>query len=490
MADTIIDGTQLNSETLRFSAPKPNSSGLIADYFIALYGKNFVFTNDNLYHYNGVYWQPDDKKNSSLSNFMDKVFMRDLITYCNEKIRYFNKVQSDENVENIKKVNILLSNVLGLRKVGNRKSLIEDIITFSTNNAIVFDNNLFLFAFNNAIYDLEKGCIIDSHPSQYISKTCGYDYQEPDSKAIDELNNLLDTIFPESDVKDYYLSILSTGLCGLQMENLFLATGAGGNGKSLINSLMLSTCGAYGYKLPSNVLLQEIKSGPNPEIANLHKIRFALVQEPNGKKRICSTTLKEMTGDKTLNVRLPYSSNCKINMNLSLIMECNDFPKLDEVNDAINRRFRAIEFVSSFVDEKIYKNLTDKKNIFIANPYYKTDEFQCNNRIILFHILCEKFKEFKNKGFIMKEMPPSCLKITNQLLAISDDIYGWFNDTFEKDANEILPFKKIFDIFKSGEYYSRLSKTDQRSLNKDAFYSKIEKNLFLHLLTFQTPIIY
>jgi hypothetical protein len=27
MADTIIDGTQLNSETLRFSAPKPNSSG-------------------------------------------------------------------------------------------------------------------------------------------------------------------------------------------------------------------------------------------------------------------------------------------------------------------------------------------------------------------------------------------------------------------------------------------------------------------------------
>jgi hypothetical protein len=49
----------------------------------------------------------------------------------------------------------------------------------------------------------------------------------------------------------------------------------------------------YGYKLPSNVLLQEIKSGANPEIANLHLKRFVLCQEPQTSKRICCSTLKE-----------------------------------------------------------------------------------------------------------------------------------------------------------------------------------------------------
>lgn len=56
--------------------------------------------------------------------------------------------------------------------------------------------------------------------------------------------------------------------------------------------------GNYGYKLPSNVLLQEIQDGGNPQIALLHNKRFVLCQEPNKNKRICSSTLKEITGDK------------------------------------------------------------------------------------------------------------------------------------------------------------------------------------------------
>jgi phage/plasmid-associated DNA primase len=52
---------------------------------------------------------------------------------------------------------------------------------------------------------------------------------------------------------------------------LFIGTGAGGNGKSLLNSLMMKAIGQYGYKIPSSTLLAPIKDGGNPQIANQDK---------------------------------------------------------------------------------------------------------------------------------------------------------------------------------------------------------------------------
>jgi hypothetical protein len=58
----------------------------------------------------------------------------------------------------------------------------------------------------------------------------------------------------------------------------------------------------------------------------------------SGTLRICCSTLKELTGDKTIYARQLYSGNCNSKLSLSLLFECNDMPKLDEVNDATVRR--------------------------------------------------------------------------------------------------------------------------------------------------------
>ena len=134
------------------------------------------------------------------------------------------------------------------------------LFKFITNNNIKFDSNPYLFAFTNAIFDLKLNKFVENDPLFYITKTSGYSYDFSYSKdKIKVLDELIDTIFPDKDVKEYYLGILATGLCGLQIENCFIATGSGGNGKSLINSLMMKTAGEYAYKLPSDVLLSAIK---------------------------------------------------------------------------------------------------------------------------------------------------------------------------------------------------------------------------------------
>lgn len=466
------------------------TTGLIADYFKLLYEDKFVCVDNIVYSYNGFIWEKEDKKNSNLAKFIDKVFYKDLIQYCNTKSNYFtsllNENEEDEDIKNtLEKITKLQMNINFLRGVTARKALMDDIITFLTRNDIKLDNNPFLFAFDNCIYDLKTGTFVEPKYDYWITKTTGYKYIKSTPQQIKKLDDIINTIFPDPDVKKDYLITLATGLCGIQLQNMFIATGGGGNGKSLINGLMLLAVGKYGYKLPSNVLLQEIKTGANPEMALLDNVRFALVQEPNAEKKIKCSTVKEITGDKTLNVRDHYSSKCNIHLALTLVMECNDKPKLDEVNDAVNRRIRASVFGSKFVPQDIYDDLDEeqRKNVFVSNPYYVSDEFQEANKSVLFDILIEYFKMFQENKYILGAMPTACKKVCVDYMATSDNIYGWFSNFYKKtakieDSKPIL-LSDLFNVFESSSYFSNMSKADKRTYNKKHFTDKIETNLFL-----------
>jgi len=461
----------------------PFTSGMIADYFKLLYGDKYLYCNNQLYIYTGVYWKKDDKKYSSLNNFVDDEFYHNLVFYINNLLKLFN-VDININKEKINKINILLKNVQNLRSIRFREAIICDILNKITNNDITFDSNPNLIAFNNKIYDLNNSCWIEPKYDQYIQMTVGYNYNDlNDINKLNELDKLLDTIFPDKNIKEYYLMILSTGMYGEQLENLFIATGEGGNGKSLINSLMCEMLGEYAYKLPSNVLLQEIQNGGNPQIALLNNKRFVLCQEPNKNRRICSSTLKEITGDKTLNARKLHSNECIVRLKLTLILECNELPQIDEVGQSINRRIRVIPFVSKFVNKEIYDNLVDKTNVFIGNPYYKTNDFQLKYKQTLFDLLCKYYVKFKNNGYKLLAMPNECKIKSNEYLACSDDIYDWFSTIYELDNqnknNEPIKISEIYEHFASSSIFSNMSKVDKRKYTLKHFNEKIKTNIFL-----------
>jgi P4 family phage/plasmid primase-like protien len=380
------------------------------------------------------------------------------------------------------KINKLLCEIQSLRKINLRTSLVTDIINKITNNRIILNLNPYLFAFNNKVYDLKGNTFIASKYNQYISTTCGYNYLEyyPE-ECVQTYRDLIDTILPDKLIRDYYLTILATGLFGQQIEKFFVATGTGGNGKSLLNSQMLETVGQYGYKLGANVLLDEIKTGANPEVANLDRKRFVLCQEPNNRKRVCTATVKEITGDKDINARALYSGNTKTVLNLTLVMECNELPKLDEVGGGIQRRLEAIPFNARFVDRDTFDSLKNKSLLGIANPLYKSAEFQQLHRQALFTILLKYWSNFQINNYSMQSLPQACKKITKNYMAMSDDIYPWFIETYQKGDpdTDLLYIDDIFKTLKSSEIFSLMSKKDQRDLTATKFNEKVKKNIFL-----------
>lgn len=363
-----------------------------------------------------------------------------------------------------------------------RKNIVEDILNKIMRNYVVFNNDPLLFAFNNKIYDLEHDIFIPSRYDQYISYTCGYNYSNyyPTTR-INELKQLIISIFPNEKIRDYYMFILATGLCGIQLEYLFIATGVGGNGKSLINALAMKTFGAYAYKLGSAVLMNPIKGGANPEIANLDKKRFVIVQEPQG--TVCASTSKELTGDGVINGRVCFSNECAVILVLTLVVECNVIPKIDEVGAAVERRLKAVPFEVQFMNAYDYEQTEDKRNTGIINTFYKTNDFKDDTKQALFEILRDYFKRFRENSYNMPELPAECKALTRDYLATSDNIYDWFLTIYEKaplgEDDEIVFVDDVYQQFTNSNVWELMTKKDKLKYNKKYFLDKIEKNIFL-----------
>jgi phage/plasmid-associated DNA primase len=143
------------------------------------------------------------------------------------------------------------------------------------------------------------------------------------------------------------------------------------------------------------------------------------------------------------------------------------------------RRVIAVPFVSRFLSEERYEQEKDLENTFLADPYFTTEEFHNEYKQVMFLILAEHFKGFQENHYTLKPMPEECKKLTMDYLAVSDNIFDWFNDAFEKEEGSILTFKEIYETFKEGEFYNNMTKQDKRTYNQKYFYEKLEKNIFL-----------
>jgi len=175
------------------------TTGLLSDYFRIMYN-DFIFYENRLYLFNGIYWEEDERR-VNIYNFIDSVFYRELMDYYFQKKAQLSGEDKDKDkIE--ESLNKFHKNVSLLRQIKYKKTLTEDICNKIYNRDAVFNNKPYIFAFNNAIYDLERGQIIEPNRYHYISITCGYNYDpyhDPKLVKQSEYNQLLSTIFPNRE---------------------------------------------------------------------------------------------------------------------------------------------------------------------------------------------------------------------------------------------------------------------------------------------------
>ena len=88
----------------------------------------------------------------------------------------------------------------------------------------LLDENHNLLGFANGVYDLKLSKFRAGRPDDYISLSTNNVYREwnPKNKLSQEVVKFFETIFPYSDVRKYFLQVLSTCISGENKKKSFI----------------------------------------------------------------------------------------------------------------------------------------------------------------------------------------------------------------------------------------------------------------------------
>lgn len=417
----------------------------ICEYIVILAGHKFIYSLNGdkckLRCFNSKFWQNDD---IPLKNYLSN----DLYNLLLVKLR---QVCQDPNDYQQQKLHLN-----ELKTLEFKQSVVETYkkycVNHNVNHNVKFDKQWWLLGFNNSVYDLNEECFREYKYTDYISITTSYDWREPTQDEINTVNTLINQIMPVAEERKLYLQILCTALEGRSRNHFYVFHGNGGNGKGMINDMLRLALGNYGSVKNDSVLHEMNKTGYNPEKFDLHHKRLMIIREPSER-----------------NAKSFYDNNARADLqDLIMIIESNKRPQCTESNRLIDLHFR-----SRFTTNK--SEIDNSKNIYVANAFYKTKEFQEQHKFALMRILFDAHKQFKANNY-MFDIP----KIVAENLEPVCDIIEWFRGNYclTNERSNVFKIKDMYDHFRMSTFFDNLTKQDKKIYSKKYFVDCIAKNIF------------
>ena len=370
------------------------------------------------------------------------------------------------------KMNKIISKISDVAK---SKSISEKIIhklSVVDFSSVEFDENGYLFPFNNQIYDLKNHVLRNYEREDYILTKTKYEYIKSKPEQLNKLDTLLKSIHPQESIRINYLKYLCCALFGVPLEKFIIANGDGGNGKGVLSELMEEMLDTMCYVAPNTILLEPFKQGSNPAVANMHNKRLIIYREPddsNTNVKINGSVMKELSGGKKLNARLNHSNDCEVLLKGVHILECNQKPKISgRADNSLVRRLADVPFKSTFSDDpKLYSDKELYPNVYKADPFFKSAEFRNEYKTVLFDYLIELIKSIDDfKPTVIKDCD-EVIERTKKYLEDSDEFHQWFMTVYKRcDNNTALPVKNIFEKYKESDIYEFSSRKDKRDFTK------------------------
>ncbi len=464
-----------------------------AELFYRANEDNLVYKDNSIFLYLGNEegtkgrWFHDEKNErvkKILSDYLSdlqKAYLKTLWDDINKKKEQFPNIDDEKEkqacaddilkIQNkIEFVSKLCGRLKNCSKINTVCERLKSLLSVKDYQEIQFDKNQYLLPFNNTCYDLKSHNWVGTRREDYILETTGYNWVAPTDEEVETISKLFEEIFPSPEVRQEYTHYLATGLYGIPIEKFIFASGGGGNGKGVINELQIETLGNFGYLANNAVLLNPLKDGGNPAIANMSGKRFINYREPDERQSINLSTVKELTGGKGISARKLYSNDDKVQLVATQVCELNKkCPMVGDLGDSIARRLREIPFVSTYTN---IKELLDKKevlsNVYKANPYYKTVEFQEKFKYALFIYLiryCKKWEQEHQQTVCQKLY--ACKEVsdlTKKYIEENDNVFNILKQHYVLDMDDdaaMCPAREFWVYFKDSDFYRTLTKQEQ-----------------------------
>jgi phage/plasmid-associated DNA primase len=221
------------------------------------------------------------------------------------------------------------------------------------------DNNPYLIAFKNGVYDLKEDVFRNGRPEDFMSKSMPINYalySETDEKVID-VYNFLEKVFPDTSVRAFFLDTSSEIFVGGNHRKIFqMWTGEGDNGKSVTQMFFENMLGnSLSIKIPTTLVCSKkpLSGSAWPELARAGGgVRAAWIEEIDESEEIFSGIVKHLTGNDSFVARDLFEKGKdmkEIKPMFKLFFICNKPVNFVGGGDkALWNRARVIPFESTF----------------------------------------------------------------------------------------------------------------------------------------------
>mgnify|MGYP003115295927 CR=1 FL=1 len=463
--------------------------------FIRSQTENLVYKDGEVYIYIKNTWYKQDKDFNQLQAIITKELTKILEFKILEISKFIGKLSQDDNLDKdkidkeTKKRDEYLKMLKNVKSATGSKNICKKVIhqlSIMDFKNVIFDNLPDILPFDTQYYDLDSNKLYNYTANKYILSKLTYDYKKSTNEELKKIDNLFNQIFTNENIRNDYKQILSSSLFGRPVDKFIVANGDGGNGKSVLHELLVEALEekTFAYIAPVSVILNKVKQGSNPEVANMNKKRLVLYREPSDNELLDIGTLKELTGSKTINARMNYSNQTITLLHATHILEANKKPKMKgEMDNSIYRRLIDINFNSTFTfDEEQIKECPEL--FFKADPYLRTQEFKDKFKIPLLNYLINYItnfnKENNNKVYEEFKMSDETINRTKEYICNSDFVATFVKENTEKvkDSKKFIQLKDLHSIMKCSEEYLNMNKEEKRKYNLKYFKENIIKNGF------------
>ena len=395
------------------------------------------------------------------------------------------------------------------------------------NDHLEFDSNPMLFGCENGVWDLKEESFRPYRFNDYVTWTCGYNFvpelqglkyikveegndmayvvmenltgESGDNYAI--LSGIFEQIFPDEEVRHLIMTVLCSGLVGQPIEKFFIFNGKGRNGKGFVDEFMQVVLGDYFEYIDPTVLTENQKQksskDANPALAKLHKKRYVVAKEPCAKNPLQNNIVKDMTGGGDLQARMLYSSETKVKLFLTLVLECNEKPPFAETpKQADSERIVDIHFGSFFTaDSNLWDETTNQHNhVFPLNTEIKSPQWRDKFKNVMLNVLVHYFFLLKQENYIIDKFV--CDSVRQRSIAYmqeSHDIHVIFQRLFEPFCeehsgkykndkgvveNKDWTISKIVTLIRNSKDFTDLPKSKQREFTAEKTKEFFETNSY------------
>ena len=263
--------------------------------------------------------------------------------------------------------------------------------------------------FQNGILDFKTWEIRPIQPTDYVSLTLPYTFGEGDPEIINETSTILDQIFREEGVREWFKGQMALACTGSHHPDMCFLLGEGGsNGKSSATKSMLAP--ALGpFAIDSGDLFARATSD-----GDYNKLIIDFLQQPIRFSYSDETSEGGMNGKRMKNfidggngkcTQLYTAAKASGTIIATHIQSSNHAIPLDGLDGGVVRRMRQINMTSRFVKKE--EDVDEEQGYYLADNRYEkefTNPFNLRDdyKLSVWWVLRPYLQEYANTG----NLPP------------------------------------------------------------------------------------